>query len=194
MPRLLRRFFQARAHMIDPQSTERYIREWIRGFLSVENPGLNGWAPCPYAHMARWSVRSGTDNIDRDLISVAESWTGEWDVVILAYKPRSVDPLQFAQDVDQANYNLLAPLNLVALEDHPESVESVNGVIFNNRIFALIMIQSYDKLAAATRMLKRTDYYDRWPADYYERVVGFRDQLANRVTNQSRDQNEDYWS
>jgi hypothetical protein len=178
--------------MIDPQSAERYIREWIRGFLSVENPQLNGWAPCPYAHMARWSVRSGTDDVDRDLISVAESWTGEWDVVILAYDPRAVDPDQFAHDVDQANYDLLAPLNLVALEDHPESVESVNGVIFNNQIFALIMIQSYDKLAAATRMLKRTDYYDRWPQEYYERVVGFRDQLANRVLNQSRDQNEDY--
>jgi hypothetical protein len=144
--------------------------------------------------MARWSVRSGTDDVDADLITVTESWTGEWDVVILAYDPRTENPQQFAHSVDQANYNLLAPLNLVALEDHPESVESVNGVIFNNQIFALIMIQSYDKLAAATRMLKRTDYYDRWPKDYYQRVVGFRDQLSNRVTNQARDWDQDLWS
>jgi len=180
--------------MIDPQSAERYIREWIRSFLSVENPGLDGWAPCPYAHMARWSVRAGSVDLALDLISVAESWTDEVDVVILAYDPRAIGADYFAQAVDTANYTLLAPLNLVALEDHPDSPETVNGVMFNNQFFALIMIQSYDKLAAATRMLKRTDYYDRWPADYYDRVVGFRDRLSDQVTNQSRHQDTDYWS
>ena len=180
--------------MIDPDSVGRYIRDWITSFLSVENSDLGGWAPCPYAHMARWSVRVGTDDLAGDIISVADSWDDQQDVVILAYDPRLQDPVEFADTVDRANYHLLAPVNLVALEDHPDQVESVNGVVFNNQFFALIMIQRYDKLAQATRMLRRTDYYDRWPQEYYERVVGFRDELAHRVTNQSRDQGEGYWS
>jgi hypothetical protein len=180
--------------VIDPQSAERYIREWIQNFLSVENPGLDGWAPCPYAHMARWSVRVGTDDLMDDMISIADSWNDQYDVVILAYDPRRQDPVQFTDTVDAANYHLLAPVNLVALEDHPDAPETVNGVIFNNQFFALVMIQPYDKLAQATRMLKRTDYYARWPKDYYDRVVGFRDELAHRVTNQARGKDEGYWS
>jgi len=180
--------------MIDPDSVGRYIRDWITSFLSVENSDLGGWAPCPYAHMARWSVRVGTDDLAGDIISVADSWDDQQDVVILAYDPRLQDPVEFASAVDRANYHLLAPVNLVALEDHPDQVESVNGVVFNNQFFALIMIQRYDKLAQATRMLKRTDYYDRWPADYLERVVGFRDDLAHRVTNQARNRDEGTWS
>jgi hypothetical protein len=180
--------------MIDPDSAGRYIREWIHTFLSKENADLGGWAPCPYAHMARWLVRAGTDDLMGDMISVADSWDDQHDVVILAYDPRSQDPVEFADTVDRANYDLLAPVNLVALEDHPDQPESVNSVVFNNQFFALIMIQRYDKLAQATRMLKRTDYYDRWPADYLERVVGFRDELAHRVTNQARNKDEGFWS
>ena len=180
--------------MIDPTSAERYIREWIHSFLTKDNADLGGWAPCPYAHMARWSVRVGTDDLAGDIIAVADSWDDQHDVVILAYDPRLWDPELFSGTVDTANYHLLAPVNLVALEDHPDQVESVNGVVFNNQFFALVMIQRYDKLAQATRMLKRTDYYDRWPADYYEHVVGFRDDLAHRVTNQARDRDEGSWS
>jgi hypothetical protein len=93
--------------------------------------------------------------------------------------------------VDRANYDFLAPLNLIALEDHPDTPESVNGVIFNNELLALIMVQRYDKLARATKMLQRTDYYDRWPRDYYEQVVGYREQLAGRVLNQTQSHGDD---
>jgi hypothetical protein len=180
--------------MISPESAERYIRLWVADFLSRENPALNGWAPCPYAHMARWSVRVGTTDLAGDIIGVADSWDDQQDVVILVYDPRTLDPEEFTSTVDQANQSLLAPINLVALEDHPDTPETVNGVVFNNQFFALIMIQSYSKLAQATRMLKRTDYYDRWPKDYYERVVSSRDALAELVTNQSRDQDRGSWS
>lgn len=176
--------------MLDLDSVNRYIHTWIQNTLSVEQPKLGGWAPCPYAHMARWNVLGGTWDITHDLMRAAEWWTDQYDVTILAYDSRAVRPQYLTQAVDEANYNFLAPANLVALEDHPDSPESVNGVSFNNGLVALIMIQSYDKLERATRMLKRTDYYDRWPREYYDQVVGARERLAGRVMNQPRSQED----
>lgn len=177
--------------MIDLESVNRYIHSWIQRSLSVDNELLGGWAPCPYAHMARWRVDSGTWDIDHDLMDLAESWNDQFDVAILVYDSRAINSRYLSESVDRANYDFLAPLNLIALEDHPDTPESVNGVIFNNQLLALIMVQRYDKLARATKMLQRTDYYDRWPRDYYDQVVGYRERLAGRVLNQTQSHGDD---
>ena len=172
--------------MIDADSVNRYIHAWIQNSLSVEHEELGGWAPCPYAHMARWRSVPATGNPDQELLHLAENWDDQYDVVILAYDARWISADSLTSIVDRANYDFLAPCNLIALEDHPDSPESVNGVVFNNGLLAIIMIQRWDRLSRATKMLKRTDYYDRWPQEYYDSVVAYRECLGCRVLNQAQ--------
>jgi hypothetical protein len=176
--------------MIDPLLLERFAEHWIREFLTVEHDQLRGWAPCPYAHMARWTTQVGTDDILGDLLAVAESWSGQWDVVIVAYDPSRVTAQELTQVVEHSNNHALVPVNLIALEDHPRDREIVNGVVFNNGLYAFIMVQPYDRLARATKMLKKTDYYASWPSEYYQQVVASRERLSGLVTNQSQDHDE----
>ena len=176
--------------MIDPLLLERFVTHWVREFLTVEYSQLGDWAPCPYAHMARWTTQVGTDDLAADIIRVADTWDNQWDVVILAYDPTAVTPAELTDIVTQANQSLLVPVNLIALEDHPMDPEIVNGVVFNNGLYALIMIQPYDRLARATKMLKKTDYYASWPREYYQQVVADRERLSGLVTNQSQDHDE----
>jgi hypothetical protein len=140
--------------------------------------------------MARWTTQVGTDDLAADIIRVADTWDNQWDVVILAYDPTAVTPAELTDIVTQANQSLLVPVNLIALEDHPMDPEIVNGVVFNNGLYALIMIQPYDRLARATKMLKKTDYYASWPREYYQQVVADRERLSGLVTNQSQDHDE----
>ena len=172
--------------MLTVDSVNRHIHHWIQATLSSDNSDLGGWSPCPYAHMARWRTVIGSEDPRADLLAVADTWSDQWDVVVVAYDPRSVSSSDLSQVVADANYDFLVPVDLLALEDHPDSPEIVNGVQFNNGLFALIMIQEYGKLERVTKMLKRTDYYDRWPNDYYDQVVRSREQLRSRVTNQAR--------
>ena len=66
--------------------------------------------------------------------------------------------------------------DVVILEDHPDAVETLNGVEMNFRKCGLLLVQKLSKLSTASDQLRENGYYDNWPKENYEDVVAWRQQ------------------
>lgn len=160
--------------MKDQKDLEFDVADWIHNFLDLPNGKLEGFKPCPYSGMAKWRAEIGTEPL-RDLVKLALAWDDKLDVVVLGYDPAKLDPHSFEVDIEQANLRILIPIDLLALEDHPQSPESVNGVSMNIGNWAIVLVQRFSKIRSASRSLKKLGYYQSWSQDYYNRVVGWRE-------------------
>jgi hypothetical protein len=143
------------------------ILAWITGFVERPHPALLGWAPCPYARRARlegkFEIRPGHIDPYTDLQHIN---IGELDVVALVYDPTEFEPDVFNQQITAVNQGFLRARDLLALADHPDSPEVVQGVIMNQGTWAIAFVQPLAKLNAHARMVAEKGYYKDWPEDY----------------------------
>jgi hypothetical protein len=73
------------------------------------------------------------------------------------------------------NAGFLVPRNLIALADHPDDQEEVNGVIMNQGTWAIVFLQHLDKLNHFARLIAGRGYYEGWPEDYLKTLFEFRE-------------------
>jgi hypothetical protein len=143
------------------------ILAWITGFVERPHPALLGWAPCPYARRARlegkFEIRPGHIDPYTDLQHIN---IGELDVVALVYDPTEFEPDVFNQQITAVNQGFLRARDLLALADHPNSPEVVQGVTMNQGTWAIAFVQPLAKLNAHARMVAEKGYYKDWPEDY----------------------------
>ena len=143
------------------------ILAWITGFVERPHPALLGWAPCPYARRARlegkFEIRPGHIDPYTDLQHIN---IGELDVVALVYDPTEFEPDVFNQQITAVNQGFLRARDLLALADHPDSLEVVQGVTMNQGTWAIAFVQPLAKLNAHARMVSEKGYYKDWPEDY----------------------------
>ena len=155
------------------------IEQWLVNFVEVPHPALGNFPPCPFARQARlrnkYDVRLG-DDLERDLFLFAKKkYMGKNDVVIYAYPPKQYDDAYFNFVVDVINTSKgFKKRNLLALGDHPDTVEEQNGVCFNMGKYALVLIQDKTKLQDHAKMLAHRGYYDGWDEEYLQEVFAHR--------------------
>ena len=163
---------------MDRAELQEKIDQWIETRLEVTRPELNGWSPCPYARASRlkqtYRVEAGQD-IHSDLQSVADTGMGDSEVVIFAYPPEQYTAEELFQTVDQANQQYLLELDLIALDDHPEHKETVNGVCFNQGEFALALVQCLSDLNSRAKQMAQKGFYQEWPEEYLQDVFRHRE-------------------
>ena len=163
--------------VIDQVKTD--IEDWLINFVEVPHPALGNWPPCPFARQSRlrnkYDVRLGAD-VERDLFLFAKKqYLGKNDVVIFAYAPDQYDDAYFNWAVDTMNTSKgFRKRNLLALADHPDTVETHNGVCFNMGKYALVLLQDKTKLNDHARMLAHRGYYDGWNEKYLQEVFAHR--------------------
>lgn len=142
---------------------------WITGFVERPNDQLHGWPPCPYARKARlageFEIREGCIDPYTDL---KNAYMGDRMVIAYVYDPKIIDARQFNQQIRAVNQAFLIPRNVIALADHPNDLENVNGVIMNQGTWAIAFIQPLDKLNHFARLIAAQGYYDGWPEDYLQ--------------------------
>lgn len=155
---------------MDITQVKQHIQDWIVNFVEVTNPALGGWPPCPYARKARldndFDVRIGSSPI-ADLQAVAQNGLDK-SVIIFVYDPTKISHEQFSQDLEFANTELLLPRDIIALEDHPDDVEMVNGVCMNQGQYALALVQSVSDLNVKARLMAKQGFYNNWPEQYLQ--------------------------
>ena len=163
---------------------EQSIHDWIENFLSTPSAVLNDLPPCPFAKQAllqnRIVVREikplPNITIPNYFIAEMENYTYHWpkgkEVVVLGCDPKLITADELEHSVETATERFLEKRGFIALEDHPDCVESVDTLIFNQGDYALVLIQEADKLEKARRILQKQDYYKNWPEEYYKDVVG----------------------
>jgi len=152
------------------QQVTQDITHWIKTFVETPHPALDGWPPCPYARQARIQgtvdIRVGTDP-SQDLQQFVDTGMGQFEVVVLVYDAE-------AWPLSEFRLNWISRLpdtraaGLYILEDHPAEPETVNGVAMNQGAYAILFVQSRDKLEAAARQLAAKGYYHGWSRDYLD--------------------------
>jgi hypothetical protein len=143
------------------------IEQWIVDFVEKPTPLLNGWAPCPYARQARLSkkveIRPGCYNPVDDLRHMLMN---EFDVVAYVYDRERWPADEFNQLVYTANLVYLSSQGLIALADHPDDQETVNGVVMNQGTYAIVFVQDLAKLNHFAKILGSRKFYNGWDEEY----------------------------
>lgn len=162
--------------MLDLVTVTKDIERWIETFVEVPHPALGGWAPCPYARKARldrdFEVRLGI-NPYFDLKVIAQTGIHK-SVTIFVYESTAYTTEQFHVQLESANTEFLLSKDLLALEDHPDLPELVNGVTMNQGTYALALVQSLSDLDNKARAIARKGFYDSWPEDYLQQLFQHR--------------------
>jgi hypothetical protein len=157
--------------MLNLNTVKRDIERWIVDFVEVKNPALGGWPPCPYARKARldqdFDVRLGLTPI-HDLIQISKNGLGGKSVVAIAYDPTDISHEELSSAIFMMNQQFLLPNDLLALEDHPDDPEIVNGVSMNQGTYALALVQCLSDLDQKATLVARKGFYDAWPEEYLE--------------------------
>ena len=152
---------------MDFAQAQQDVLHWMQSFVEQPHPALAGWAPCPYARQARAAnrVRIEPGRVDPywDLMHID---IGDLDVLVLVYDPVTISAADFDQQVAAVNRACLVGRDLLALADHPDLPEVVNGVTMNQGRWALALVQPLAKLNAHARLLADRGYYEGWPEDY----------------------------
>jgi len=154
---------------MDIDQVKQDIEQWIVNFVEVPHPALGNFAPCPYARSSRlknsYDVFIGTDPYF-DLKNRARFGMGNREVIVYAYDPKEWSHELFASSLDQANREFLLDADILALEDHPDDVEIVNGICMNQGTYALALVQSLSDLNIKARLMAKRGFYDTWPEEY----------------------------
>ena len=163
---------------------EQSVHNWIENFLNIPSPVLNNLPPCPFAKQAllqnKIVVREITPlpniTMQNYFIAEMENYTYHWpkkkEVVVLGCSPTLITADELEEAVVTATDRFLETRGFIALEDHPDHVESVDTLVFNQGDYALVLLQEADKLQKARKILQKQDYYKNWPEEYYKDVVG----------------------
>lgn len=151
------------------------VMNWITGFVEKSNPGLNGWPPCPFARRARlnneFDLRQGKSNPYVDLQqAILEPYT----VIAYIYDPLLISAENFNQQVTMLNRDFLISRDILALADHPDDHEEVNGVCMNQGTWAITFIQPLNKLNDFAQQIAPKGYYNNWPEEYLNGLFEFR--------------------
>jgi hypothetical protein len=157
--------------VLNLETVKQDIEQWIVNFVEVPHPALGNFPPCPYARSARlkrsYEVYLGVDPL-YDLKHVSRWGLRGREVVIYAYDPEEWPHSLFSASIDIANRELLAPQDIIALEDHPDDLEMVNGVCMNQGQYALALIQSLSDLNTKAQQLATKGFYHSWPEEYLQ--------------------------
>jgi len=153
------------------EQVKQDIEYWIENFVEVPHPALGGFPPCPFARQARlkrtYEVYLGADPY-YDLKNRARWGMGDREVIIYAYDPAEWSHELFSSSIESANTEHLLRADILALEDHPDDVENVNGVIMNQGKYALALVQSLSDLNAKAQQMASKGFYHGWPEEYLQ--------------------------
>jgi hypothetical protein len=165
---------------------EENIRKWILEWVSQHNPEL-GAVPCPFAKQALLDSKivmheltpmdhiiSMPDYFKAELENFTYHWPKDAEVVAIGCDPKFITAEQLQEAVEQSNTSTLIPRGYIALEDHPDAPEIISGVSMNNGEWALVLVQSKEKLDKASAMLDRQGYYNNWSKENLDDVVNWR--------------------
>lgn len=161
---------------MDFEQAKSDVMTWVQGFVEQPNPGLRGWPPCPYARRARldgeFEIRPGVIDPYTDLMHA--ELNGK-TVVAYVYDPAMITADQFNTQIERVNRGFLVARDLLALADHPDCVEEVQGVRMNQGQWAIAFLQPLGKLNDFARLVAARGYYDGWPEDYLVDLFQFRE-------------------
>jgi hypothetical protein len=150
-------------------SASKDIEDWVLNFLSKPNEAFAGLPPCPYAKRA-WLLDKvivrhiHSRELELSIKSAKDKFPEDKDVMLFCVDPDSITPKEI---VDLC----VSTDDFVLLEDHPETVEEIQGVVLNQGKYAMVFMQRRSELTIARAELAHTNYYKNWPVGYKKDIL-----------------------
>jgi hypothetical protein len=162
---------------------EENIQSWILEWVSQYNPEL-GAVPCPFAKQAllkdtivyKEFSSDGVLSLRHQLYELVNNdWDDTKEVLVLYSDTNTMSVDDTQNTVNQFNNTCkFLDKDLVALEDHPDDPEILNGVEMNFGKGILVLVQRLSKLNKASEILERQGYYNNWSEENLNDVVNWR--------------------
>ena len=163
---------------MDLEKLKADVSDWIIRWVSVYDPCLDK-IPCPFARSALlnmkidWHWAQDAKDLKLFLHSIVEQGLSN-EVLVVGMDPNMITSTELSYITRQANEKWLMPIDIVALEDHPDDPEIIAGAKMNQGTYALLLIQSKIKLNQASMILRKQGYYDSWTQEQIDDVVTWR--------------------
>ena len=150
-------------------SSNQKIEDWVLNFLSKPNSAFDNLPPCPYAKKA-WLDGNVEVKEFQSFASMRKD-LDEWnkEVVIYLFQYTTL-PRCGELEALSSKFNEQYP-DFLFLEESPDLVEDVGGVIVNQGDLCMMIVQKRKELEEAREELKKTGYYDKWSEDMKERIM-----------------------
>jgi hypothetical protein len=159
---------------------QKDVENWIYDFVSVYNEQLET-IPCPFAKQAVarnqivYKIAESVSDLDNICTMYKDPALWETkEVLVIGIEPQLIGAMTLVDEVDRLNKEVLIPAGLIALEDHPDREEIISELKMNQGKWALILIQSKEKLNAASKILEKQGYYNKWSKNQLDEVVNWR--------------------
>ena len=150
-------------------SSNQDLKDWILGYLSKPNAVFNGLPPCPHAKKA-WldgNVQVKEFISFQDTRKDLRDW--EKDVIIYLFQSTMLTTCD-ELEILAKSFNDQYP-EFLFLEETPDLVEDVGGVIVNQGELCMMIVQKRKEVEEAREELKKTGYYDNWTPEMKERII-----------------------
>lgn len=162
-------------------SPQDYITTWLKTFVEVPHPVFGNMPPCPFAQKARLEGKILFRTIQEEEPD-SNCWTWidrhnfEQHEVLCMILPGKRWRPDYTRKIAQQLNSVYMKQDIVVLEDHPQTKESVKGVSLNNGRYILLLAQRLSKLNRFSDQLQNTKYYDNWTKKHLRDVKDWRDQ------------------
>ena len=150
-------------------SSNQDLQDWILGYLSKPNPVFNGMPPCPHAKKA-WLDGNVEVKEFQSFASMRKD-LDEWnkEVVIYLFQYTTLPRCGELESLS-SKFNEQYP-DFLFLEESPDLVEDVGGVIVNQGDLCMMIVQKRKEVEEAREELKKTGYYDNWTVEMKDRIM-----------------------
>ncbi len=150
-------------------SSNQKIEDWVLNFLSKPNSAFDNLPPCPYAKKA-WLDGNVEVKEFQSFASMRKD-LDEWnkEVIIYLFQYTTL-PRCGELEALSSKFNEQYP-DFLFLEESPDLVEDVGGVIVNQGDLCMMIVQKRKELEEAREELKKTGYYDNWTEEMKERIM-----------------------
>ena len=163
-------------HQASPEIVDS-ITQWLETFVEQPHPSFGNMPPCPYARQFRLQNKVQIIVVNTAIWDETKkqmvNWTDEWEAVIVVSKVTQMSQGLLSEKIFALNKRFRHH-DLVALEDHPDSVETIDGVVMNHGSLVLVVIQRLKRLNQFSKNLQKTKYYDKWSQENLDDVVTWR--------------------
>ena len=138
---------------------ESHIDSWIKKLsLPVDNYKI-----CPFASKARYTIEKGNKS---ELYAATKQNINNIDLIVFIYE-EYID-VESAKELEVYANN---HSEHIVMLDHPQDPGFIDNMYTGNGKYVIFLIQNRASLLAARYTLLKTNYYDKWSEEYYERIV-----------------------
>lgn len=145
---------------------KKNVLAWAE-YVGIKRPEIGDWPICPFAKLTK-SLEIITDDIS-NIENYIEIYRSN-EVTIIT----KGDSFPLSHELDQLCRRLNKKYDdLIFLPDHPDCHNYIQDIETGNQNYAVVIVQSKEKLMKSRTALENTDYYSYWNEEYKREIFSY---------------------